>query len=268
MRIQQTINRNVQILQPMPINSSDIVTIYRPGVVSPQDRVATARFYGFITSLRLLVDIKSLPESQIPDLDVATSRADRLMKLRDVEWRSERKELQLLLKTSATGWVKIASVSLLNRVPFYHMDIMPFLTNGVAFELANNAVLGARIINAGYGLLQNGDEVVLYGSAKEEITSLPTDSPEISYATSYDFEIPTHLSLILPANPNRQQVTLTNKSDLEDVYISYSADLVVGKGICLKRGGGSYEINLSNLYRGNIYAIAANLAQLSGIEAV
>jgi hypothetical protein len=267
MKIQQSISRNVQVLQTMPIANNGIITIYRLGEVSPYDRVNSLRFYGFIISLRLLVDIDSLSETQLPDLDVATSRTDRLMLLRDNEWKSPRKQLELLLRNSRTPWTRIASVSLLNRVPFYHVDLMPYLCNGVAFEIANNSILAARIIDVGYGLLQGADQVTFYGATKEEITTLPTDSPEISFATPYSWTI-HEKERILPANPNRLQVTLTNKSDTEDIFIGYSNNLTQGREICLKRGGGSYEINLSNLYRGDIFAIAASPVGLSGIEAV
>jgi hypothetical protein len=54
----------------------------------------------------------------------------------------------------------------------------------------------------------------------------------------------------------------------DEVFINYGGMAELGKGITLMRGGGSYEINLSNLYRGAISAIAANPLTLTGIEAV
>uniref|UniRef100_UPI000A43F8EC hypothetical protein n=1 Tax=Pseudanabaena sp. 'Roaring Creek' TaxID=1681830 RepID=UPI000A43F8EC len=131
-----------------------------------------------------------------------------------------------------------------------------------------DCVIGARITDAGYGLLEGTDRVTLYGSVREEITTLPTDSKEISFATPYSWTINSDSQLILPANPNRQQVTLINTSLTDEVFINYGGMASLGQGITLMRGGGSYEINLSNLYRGAISAISANPLTLTGIEAV
>jgi hypothetical protein len=110
--------------------------------------------------------------------------------------------------------------------------------------------------------------VILFGSVREEITTLPTDSKEISFATPHSWTVNSTSQLIIPANPNRQQVTLINTSLTDEAYINYGGMAAMGQGITLMRGGGSYEINLSNLYRGAISAISANPLTLTGIEAV
>jgi hypothetical protein len=63
-------------------------------------------------------------------------------------------------------------------------------------------------------------------------------------------------------------VTLVNTSLTDEAYINYGGMASLGQGITLMRGGGSYEINLTNLYRGAISAISANPLTLTGIEAV
>lgn len=159
-------------------------------------------------------------------------------------------------------------MSLLNRLPYYTVNLLPYLTDNISFDTSNDCLIGAQITNAGYGLLEGSDRVTIYGSVREEITTLPTDSKEISFATPYSFEVGSNSQVIIPANPNRQQVTLVNTSLTTEVFINYGSAAELGKGVTLMRGGGSYEINLQNLYRGAISAISASPAIVTGIEAV
>ncbi|WP_197278759.1 hypothetical protein, partial [Pseudanabaena sp. 'Roaring Creek'] len=162
---------------------------YQPSAISPYDRVQTLRFYGFITSLRMRVDINSINESQIPNLEADASRTERLTALRDLEWKSPRKQISFYLKTAHIDWQPIFEVSLLNRLPYYQVNLLPYFTDNISFDTSNDCVIGARITDAGYGLLEGTDRVTLYGSVREEITTLPTDSKEISFATPYSWTI-------------------------------------------------------------------------------
>ncbi|OYQ67582.1 hypothetical protein B9G53_01110 [Pseudanabaena sp. SR411] len=266
--LQQTYNRTQQILSAFGAGDSSKRIIYQPSAISPYDRVQTLRFYGFITSLRMKVDIRSISEADIPNLEADASRLERLTAMRNMEWKSPRKQITFFLKTATCPWQPIFDVSLLNRLPYYSVNLLPYLTDNISFDTSNDCLIGAQITNAGYGLLEGEDRITLYGSVREEITTLPTDSKEIVFATPHSWEIDEDSRLILPANPNRQQVTLVNTSLTDEAYINYGGMAELGKGITLMRGGGSYEINLSNLYRGAISAISANPLTLTGIEAV
>jgi hypothetical protein len=244
-------------------------TIYTPGYLSPWDKSSTIRFYGFITSLRMKVDISSLPESVIPNLELTSSRTERLTAVRDLEWNSPRKQINFYLQNTHSGLVQIASVSLLNRVPYYHVNLLGYLTDGLSFDVGNDTRLEAEIIDAGYGLLAGNDNVAIFGSAKEEATVLPVEKQEITYATDFSWTITNNSQTILPANPHRLQATFVNKSSDTNIYLSYSPIAQQGKGITLIRGGGSYEINQSNLYKGAVSAIAeSGSGLLTGIEGV
>lgn len=266
--IQQTYSRTQQILTSFNQGESALKIIYRPSDISPYDRVQTLRFYGFITSLRMRCDINSIAEGDMPNLDADSSRMDRLLALRDMEWKSPRKQISFFLRTSRVDWEPIFDVSLLNRLPYYQVNLLPYFTDNISFDTSNDCLIGAQITNAGYGLLEGTDRISIYGSVREEITTLPTDSKEISFATPYSWTVNNNSAVIIPANPNRQQVTLVNSSLTEECFINYGSSAELGKGITLIRGGGSYEINLSNLYRGAISAISANPLTLTGIEAV
>jgi hypothetical protein len=266
--LQQTYSRTQQILSAFDADDSSMRIIYQPSAISPYDRVQTLRFYGFITSLRMKVDITSIHEADMPNLESDTSRLERLTALRNMEWKSPRKQITFFLRTATVSWQPIFDVSLLNRLPYYHVNLLPYLTDNISFDTSNDCLIGAQITNAGYGLLEGADRVTLFGSVREEITTLPTDSKEISFATPHSWMIDDTSQLIIPANPNRQQVTLVNTSLTDEAFINYGSMASLGQGITLMRGGGSYEINMSNLYRGAISAVSANPLTLTGIEAV
>ena len=266
--LQQTFSRTQQILGVFAEGNNSLQIIYQPSAITPFDRVQTLRFYGFITSLRMKVDINSLLEADIPNLDADTSRTERLTALRNMEWNAPRKQISFFMRTSRVDWQPIFDVSLLNRLPYYQVNLLPYLTDNISFDTGNDFMLGAQIADVGYGTLQASDRVIIFGSVREEITTLPTDSKEISFSTSYSWAITNQSSIIIPANPNRQQVTLTNPSLTHEVYLNYGSSARLGEGITLMRGGGSYEINLTNLYRGAISAISLAPVNLTGIEAV
>lgn len=266
--LQQTYSRTQQILTAFGASDDALRIIYRPSDISPYDRVQTLRFYGFVTSLRMKVDIQSIGEANIPNLDADSSRLERLTAMRDMEWKSPRKQISFFLKTSRVDWQPIFDISLLNRLPYYTVNLLSYFSDNISFDTSNDCYIGAQITNAGYGLLQDSDRITIFGSVREEITTLPTDAKEISFATPYEWQVNSQSQIIISANPNRQQVTLTNTSLTNEVFINYGSSADLGKGITLMRGGGSYEINLQNLYRGAISAISANPVVLTGIEAV
>lgn len=267
--MQQAYSRTETVITTLTAaTGGDLVEIYTPGLSSPLDTVASLRWNGFITGLRAMIDINSIEESAIPRLDVDSSRTDRITAVRDMEWRSARKELELLIRDSVTPWTPIASISLLNRLPYYHVALLPYLGDDGFFNCGNDAVIGARIVNAGYGFLAGDDRVTIFGSVREEALSLPTDAEEIQASDSYQWSLSTVNQIILPPNANRLLVTLVNTSRTHDAYIAYGGVAQRGYGITLVRGGGTHEINLTNLYRGAIAAIADGPVVLTGLEGV
>lgn len=269
MQAQQSYSRNTNIIHQFTATSgTGLKILYQPSSTNRYDRVDTLKFYGFITSLRLMIDISSVSEAPIPDISDVASSQERLIAVRAMEWESPRKQLELLIKTSKTDWYRIAFISLLNREPYYHVDLMPYLTNNLSFDTGNDFLLAARIVNVGYGLLQNVDIVTVFGSVKEEITNIPTESPLITVAQPYSWSITDTSQIILNSNSQRKQVTLTNTSLDRDITINYGSSAIHGQGITLMRGGGSYEINFSNPYLGAISAISDGESTLTGIEAI
>jgi hypothetical protein len=268
--LQSIYSRSQTILKRFTSASgSNLTTVYEPGFTSPWDLLPTTRYCGFITDLRLKVAIPSLAEKALPDLDVTASRTARITAVRDLEWTSERRELALYLETSSQPACEVARVSLLNRVPFYHINLIPYFSDNAIVNVAADARLLARIVDAGYGLLKQNDEVIIFGSVKEEVTTLPTEPRVIQLCQPYTFTLGTASAPILPVNANRLQATFVNRSTTAKIYLNYGILAEAGKGICLVPNGGSYEINLSNPYGGAISAIAsAANAELSILECV
>ena len=58
------------------------------------------------------------------------------------------------------------------------------------------------------------------------------------------------------ANPTRRYLLLVNDSD-NAIYISLGKEAVINHGIRLNSAGGSYEINSTNLWLGNISAVSS-----------
>lgn len=61
--------------------------------------------------------------------------------------------------------------------------------------------------------------------------------------------------VVLEESPTRTYALLVNSSDT-DCYISLGVPAASGEGILLNANGGAYEINLTNPYRGRIYAVS------------
>jgi hypothetical protein len=268
--LQSIYSRSTTILKRFTSNSANQINVlYEPGFTSPWDLLPTVRYCGFITDLRLMVRIRSLDEQALPELEVTSTRTERITAVRDMEWGGKRKELALFLEVSGTAPCQIASIALLNRIPYYHVNLMPYFTDNGIINVAADARILAGVVDAGYGLLQGTDEVTVFGSVKEEVTTLPEEPRIIQYCQPYTWTLGLSSAQILPINENRLQATLVNRHSSAKIYLNYGITAEVGKGICLMPNGGSYEINKTNPYQGLISAISdtAN-ATLSGLECV
>lgn len=89
---------------------------------------------------------------------------------------------------------------------------------------------------------------------------------EIAISTPSQSLVTTSSAIILPANIKRSNAVLCNTDATNDVYICRGNAAIVGSGILLKAGGGSYEISATNLFRGNIYGISLGASVAVSIE--
>ena len=61
---------------------------------------------------------------------------------------------------------------------------------------------------------------------------------------------------VLGDNPGRIYALLVNDGT-DDIYLGMGIPAVANRGIRLNNGGGNFEINLTNPWTGEIYAVAA-----------
>lgn len=73
-------------------------------------------------------------------------------------------------------------------------------------------------------------------------------------ALDLTMNITTGSQLILVANKNRTTATFVNDSDVV-IYLRLGQEAALNTGIRLNPAGGAFEINLTNLWKGDVYAI-------------
>ena len=267
--IEQTYQKSTQILGRLTwADGGDIKTIYEPGYISSFDLVASTRFYGYVTDFRCKININSLDEQELPEISIGDSRTARVNAVRDMEWRSPRKQLDILLRNpKGGGWLDVASISLLNRDPFYQVNLLQYLSDNVAFAVANDSAIGVRIVNVGYGLLGAQDDVTFWGSVKEELNVIPSRERVITHTNSHSWSVTDQSQILLPNNQERLQATFVN-TGTSIVYLNFNTAAIAGLGVALVPQGGSYEINLTNPFKGTISAVCnqGQSTTISGIE--
>lgn len=91
---------------------------------------------------------------------------------------------------------------------------------------------------------------------------------EVLSATPSTFLATTTNGAVLAANAKRRSAVFVNNGTV-DVFMTRGATAAVNQGILLKGGGGSYEINSTNLYKGVVSCITASgTAQIAVEEGI
>ncbi|MEM6836892.1 MAG: hypothetical protein AAF609_08545 [Cyanobacteria bacterium P01_C01_bin.120] len=252
-----TFNRSRQILQPITaLNATDMTVIYDSSYVNPNEITNTLKYYGFITDLRATVRVNSFAPVQPPVLRIGSSASEKAEAIREAEFNSERCHLAVYLRNSRTGWTEIYREPIVNRQPFYTIDLTTYLTNQPAFAVSSDSQLAVRLLDIGFGLIDGDDSISIYGSAREEVTALPNDGRLITTSTSSQATATNQPSMILAPNPYRKGLDITNLSETDKVSLSFNPGVVSLNGIVLYPGGGSFSIAFDNLYQGAIFAIS------------
>lgn len=83
----------------------------------------------------------------------------------------------------------------------------------------------------------------------------------ITSVTDTAVAVDTASTLVLAANVHRADAVFVNDSNKE-IYLARGNAAVLHEGIRLNASGGSYEINLDNLFLGAVYAIAEGGAKI------
>jgi len=93
-----------------------------------------------------------------------------------------------------------------------------------------------------------------------EIVTVTGSLPSVAVATPGKVAVGVASTSILAANTARIFAQFVNDSDTV-IYLWLGAVAVINEGIRLNANGGSFEINLTNLYTGAVHAIAGGAAK-------
>jgi hypothetical protein len=161
--------RNVNILKEFNAGiGTEMIEIYQPGWLNPEDIVNNAKYSGFITSLRLTIDITSIEPINIVESDILDSNETVANNTKETFNFNPKKCLSFYMKTANTPLIKIADAYLFNQRPYYYLDLINYFTSAGTFDVAPDALIACQVSDVGFGLLQNEDRVMLLGCVVEE----------------------------------------------------------------------------------------------------
>ena len=88
-------------------------------------------------------------------------------------------------------------------------------------------------------------------------TQITLVASSVAVATRAGVVVANVDTTVLAANPNRQFAVFVNDGD-EPIYLALTDTAAMNQGLRLNAAGGAYEINLTNLYTGEVSAICAS----------
>lgn len=177
--------------------------------LNPRQRVFSKSKY--LKNIKAYASINSLPESPLPDFELEDSETEKMLKVLNLEWGNARKQLDLLIGTD-NDWMSIGEISLLNPAgyPYRIYNLLDVITDNLAFELANNTSLAVKIEDVGFGLLEAGDVVNIFGSYVEELV-IDSSTQPMTIFNQATTTIETTSIVVLPSNEFRKYVLISNE---------------------------------------------------------
>lgn len=142
------------------INSSNytngIATIYNP----------TSGHSGFVTTLRITINLNSIAETTFPHIPDDTPPAVLEQILDEVAVNTEFKEITLFFKKGDGSWLERCPMKIFNKEPFYDVNLMRLFSDANTIDVAEDFSLGIQI-KAGNTLTEE-DKILVWGSVVEE----------------------------------------------------------------------------------------------------
>lgn len=170
-------DKTINILERLTANKQETL-LYTP---SSQFFLNTLiKYQGFIYSLRICSSLNSINATFAPldnPIDTDYQREQKYQLFR----ASERKTIELSLKKNINNAEKIVItyIECYNTEPIFLSNIMPFLTDLDYYGIEHNVGLYAKIIDNGYGLLENNDTIYFNGVVIEKTSILQDASDQI-----------------------------------------------------------------------------------------
>ena len=204
--------------------------------------------YLQIENLKAVSWVYSLTAVEFPVFELEDSESKQLLTAINLEWKSSRIQMDIMINVDNSAWQRIASYSLLNASPYPYREYS--LGN---HTLGDNAMIGLQIKDVGFGLLQNTtagqDKVTVFADLTRHITieKLVDTSSKIAN------NITTIAATIVNSNPNRKGLTFFNSSD-KDIYLD-TVNTVSSSSYMVKLEPGDYYEAPSPMYTGAYYAV-------------
>jgi len=161
--------RNVNVLKLLNAASgTNPVQFYKPGVANRASLSPNHRYSGFLTSLRLVVDISSFAEVARPIPSPSADEGEIQAQIAEIEAAAPKVQLNLLMQIDDEDRQVIGSLNLFNQRPYYTAEMLVYFGDAASFDIASDCSLHLQIVSVGYGVLQGSDRVLIFGSATEE----------------------------------------------------------------------------------------------------
>lgn len=164
--------KNVNIIAEVNSSNKDsFVNFYTPGTES-NAAITGIKYSGFITSLRMIIDIKSIAELILPTGDTATTQEELDAHVKQTITLAPKKCVEFYLKNNnVENPVKIGELWLFNRIPYYFVDLIRYFSSASTFDVAPETTLSVKFKNLGFGFLANTDKITIIGSVVEEASA-------------------------------------------------------------------------------------------------
>ncbi|MFN6488132.1 MULTISPECIES: hypothetical protein [unclassified Nostoc] len=161
--------RNINIIKELNASTSTaMIELYQPGTLNSLDIVNNAKYSGFVTSLRLTIDIISIDELEVVENDILADDATIAANAKTTFNNNPKKCLSFFIGNSNTPPIKVADIFVFNQRPFYYLSLLPYFTSASTFDVAPDSIIAVQQRDVGYGLLQDEDRVLILGSVIEE----------------------------------------------------------------------------------------------------
>jgi len=138
--------------------SNPIFTIYKP----------TIGCSGFITTLRLTINLNSIETAEFPYIPDETPSAVLQQILDEVAQNTEFKEIILYLKKGAEPWVERAPIRIFNKDPYYDVNLMRFFSDANTIDVSEDLSLGIQVKGGSGNILTATDTILVWGTVVEE----------------------------------------------------------------------------------------------------
>ncbi|MBD2571062.1 hypothetical protein [Anabaena lutea] len=162
-----------------------------------------------IENINICNMIKSLAAIEYPKFGISASESEEQLALLNLQWTSERFHLNFYLDIQGQDRTFLTTYSLLSVVPYPYANIPVEPIN-----LGDGDMISIGIEDAGYGLLQAQDKVIISGELIQNLWLEKSSDSAIKIANL----ITTNPSLIVNSNPLRTGIDMVNITD-KTIYL-------------------------------------------------